>query len=141
MPGTLDDNELSDLLSSPEVAVLATVDSAGRPEGSPIWYEAAAGKIYVHVGASSKKARNIRKNPNVSLTIDTRVAPYRGVILRGTAREIPPDDAIRRRTAVRYLGEDTGAAYIAAIEDTLAESVRLEVTALSRYTRDYNKGF
>jgi PPOX class probable F420-dependent enzyme len=141
MPGTLTDEELAELLSAPEVAVLATVDSAGRPEGSPIWYEAAGGKVYIHVGTDSKKARNIRKNPNVSLTIDTRVAPYRGVILRGTARGIAPDDGIRRRTAVRYLGEDTGAAYLAATEDTLSDSVLLEITVTSRYTWDYSKGF
>lgn len=141
MPGTLNDTELRELLEAPEVAVLATVDAKGRPEGSPIWFEAGDDKIYVHVERDSKKARNIRRNPNVSLTIDTRVAPYRGAILRGTVREIAADDGIRRRTALRYLGEETGAAYLAATEDTAASSILLEMTVTSRYTWDYAKGF
>lgn len=141
MPGTLTKQELEELLAAPEVAVLATVDAEGRPEGSPIWFEAGSGRIYVHVGRDSKKARNVRRNPNVSLTIDTRQAPYRGAVLRGTMRELPADDGIRRRTAVRYLGVDTGRAYLAATEDTVADSVLLEMTVTSRYTWDYGKGF
>ncbi len=141
MPGTLTKKELAELLAAPEVGVLCTVDAAGKPEGSPIWFEADGDRIYVHVGRDSKKARNIRSNPNVSLTVDTRVAPYRGAILHGTVRELAADDGIRRRTAVHYLGEETGAAYLAATEDTAEDSVLLELKVTSRYTWDYGKGF
>ena len=89
MPETLTDAELTDLLAAPEIGVLCTVDGKGRPEGSPISFEQVSGKIFIHVARDSKKARNVRANPNVSLTIDTRQAPYRGAVLRGTVREIP----------------------------------------------------
>ncbi|MFN2427368.1 MAG: pyridoxamine 5'-phosphate oxidase family protein [Candidatus Binatia bacterium] len=144
MPGKLDDRELSQLLAGPEIGVLCTVDAEGRPEGSPIWFEAGAGgaaKIYVHVGRDSKKARNVRANPSVSLTVDTRIAPYRGAVLRGTAREIAFDDALHRRVAVRYLGADGGAAYLAMTAGAEAETVLLEISVTSRYTWDYAKGF
>lgn len=141
MSGKLTDAELKELLEAPEVAVLCTVDAESRPEGSPIWFEASAGRLYVHVDRASKKARNVRANPNVSLTVDTRTAPYRGAVLRGTARELPFDEGIRRRTAIRYLGPDTGQAYLEMTEAGVEETVLLEITVTSRHTWDYAKGF
>lgn len=141
MPGKLSETELAELLGAPEVGVLCTVDAGGAPEGSPIWFEAGNGKIHVHVARNSKKARNVRANPNVSLTVDTRVAPYRGAVLRGTVRELAFDDAIHRRVAIRYLGEQGGEAYLAMTAGAEAETVLLEVTVTSRYTWDYAKGF
>jgi PPOX class probable F420-dependent enzyme len=144
MPGILEERELLQLLAAPEIGVLCTVDAKGRPEGSPVWFEASAqgaDKIYVHVARDSKKARNVRANPNVSLTVDTRVAPYRGAVLRGTAEVITFDDALHRRVAVRYLGAEGGAAYLAMSAGAEAETVLLQVTVKSRYTWDYAKGF
>ena len=141
MPGKMSESELQQLLAAPEIGVLCTVDPDGKPEGSPIWFEAGEGKIYIHVDRRSKKARNVRGNPNVSLTLDTRTAPYRGAVLRGTVREIPFDDGIRRRTAIRYLGPETGQGYLAMTEDSVADSVLLEMTVASRHTWDYGKGF
>ena len=115
--------------------------AVSRPEGSPIWFEHSGDRIYVHVGSSSKKARNVRANPNVSLTVDTRVAPYRGVVLRGTVREIPFDDQLHRRVAVRYLGEQMGLAYVDMTKNAAAESVLLEMTVTGRFSWDYSKGF
>ena len=141
MPEHLTEAELAQLLAAPEIAVLCTVDAKGRPEGSPIWFEESGGRIYLHVARNSKKARNIRGNPNVSLTIDTRVAPYRGAILHGTARELPRNDEIVRRTAIRYLGPETGEAYLAMTSEESGQSVLLEIDVTSRFTWDYGKGF
>jgi PPOX class probable F420-dependent enzyme len=141
MPGKLTDRELDEMLAAPEIGVLCTVDAHGKPEGSPIWFEASGGKIHVHVGRNSKKARNVRANPNVSLTVDTRVAPYRGAVLRGTVRELAYDDAMSRRVAVRYLGPDMAEAYLASTAGAETETVLLEMTIESRHTWDYGKGF
>lgn len=141
MPETLTDAELTQLLATPEIGVLCTVDAKARPEGSPIWFEAAGGRIYVHVARNSRKARNVRGNPYVSLTIDTRNAPYRGAVLRGSVRELPFDDALHRRTAIRYLGPEMGEAYIAMTAQAAPETVLLEMTVTSRFTWDYGKGF
>lgn len=141
MPGKLTETELEQLLGEPQVGVFCTVDDKGRPEGSPIWFEAAPGKILVHVARGSKKARNVRANPNVSLTVDTREAPYRGAVLRGSAREIAFDDALHRRVAVRYLGPEGGEAYLAMTAGAESETVLLEMTIESRFTWDYAKGF
>ncbi len=141
MTPKLTTTELDQLLAAPEIGVLCTVDSAGRPEGSPIWFEAKDGKIYVHVDVSSKKARNIRANPHVSLTIDTRVPPYRGAVLHGVMRELPLDQAIARRTAIRYLGLEMGENYMTMTSGAAASTTLLEMTVTGRYTWDYAKGF
>lgn len=141
MAGTLTTAELEALLAAPEIGVLCTVDAGGRPEGSPIWFEAAGDRLYVHVDAASKKARNVRANPNVSLTVDTRTPPYRGAVLRGTAGILPFDDGIRRRTAIRYLGPQAGEAYLAMTEAGVEGTLLLEIRVTSRHTWDYAKGF
>jgi len=141
MTPKLTEAELKELLAAPEIGVLCTVDAAGHPEGSPIWFEAREDKIYVHVDASSKKARNIRSNPHVSLTIDTRVAPYKGAVLHGVVRELPPDQDILRRTAVHYLGQELAENYLAVTSAAGAASTLLEMTVTSRFTWDYSKGF
>jgi PPOX class probable F420-dependent enzyme len=142
MSGKLSEAELEELLSTPEIGVLCTVDPEGRPEGSPIWFEArGTGTVYVHVDRGSKKARNLRQNPNLSLTIDTRQAPYRGAVLHGTAKELPYDEAIRRRVALRYLGPETGEAWLAMTADTVDGTVLLEISVSKRFTWDYGKGY
>jgi len=140
MPGKLSAAELQELLASPEVGVLCTVDSEGRPEGSPIWFEHRNDRIYIHIDGSSKKARNVAANVHVSLTLDTRTPPYKGAVLRGTVRMLPPDDDIRRSTAHRYLGADMGDAYLEMTADGFEDTVLLEMTVTGRYTWDYAKG-
>jgi PPOX class probable F420-dependent enzyme len=138
----LTSDELRQLLESGEVAVLCTVDAEGRPEGTPIWFEADADAIYIHVAASSRKARNLRTNPNVSLTLDTRAAPYRGAVLRGTARIVEETDPQRRgRIARRYLGAEMAEMYLAATEAEAAASVLVRMDVTSRFSWDYGKGF
>jgi PPOX class probable F420-dependent enzyme len=98
------DSEIEQLLGAPHMGVLATVDAKGRPEGTPIWFDWDGEHVRILAHHASRKAKNIRQNPNVSLTVDTRQPPYRGVVLRGTALLSGPDPALRRRLAVRYLG-------------------------------------
>lgn len=134
-------SEIEALLGSPEVGVLATVDAKGRPEGTPIWFDWDGERVRILVHHASRKARNIRSNPNVSLTIDTRSAPYRGVVLRGTAELSGPDPALRRRLAARYLGEDVGRHYIETTASFDTDDVLVTIRVTSRASWDYSKGF
>jgi PPOX class probable F420-dependent enzyme len=140
MPRMTDD-EIEALLAEPQVGVLCTVDSEQRPEGSPIWFEHAQGKVAILVHRDSRKARSVRGNPNVSLTVDTRSAPYRGVILRGTATVSGPDPTLRRRLAHRYLGAQTGDRYLQSTAYLDQEDALITMSVTSRYSWDYSKGF
>ncbi|MFF7988306.1 pyridoxamine 5'-phosphate oxidase family protein [Kitasatospora xanthocidica] len=54
-----------------------------------------------------KKARNLARDPRISLTLYDRENPYRSVEIRGTAELLPdPVKALPRELSQRYLGED-----------------------------------
>jgi PPOX class probable F420-dependent enzyme len=133
--------QIDALLRAPEMGVLATVDAKGRPEGTPIWFEWDGERVRLLVHRTSRKARNIRNNPHVSLTVDTRTAPYRGVVLRGTAELSGPDPALRRRLATRYLGEEIGRGYIESTAALDGEDALVSIRVSSSYSWDYSKGF
>ena len=135
------DEEIDEMLAGVHVAVLCTADAAARPEGSPVWYDYVRGTIRVLVHRGSRKARNIRDNSRVSVTVDTRSAPYRGVILRGTATLSGPDPDLRRRLAHKYLARDTADRYLAASSHLDTEDALVTVALESRYSWDYSKGF
>ena len=135
------DSEIEELLRAPHMGVLATVDAKGRPEGTPIWFDWDGKHVRILVHHASRKARNIRKNANVSLTIDTRQSPYRGVVLRGTAALSGPDPGLRRRLAARYLDEQSAESYIKTTASFDADDVLITITVQSRYSWDYSKGF
>lgn len=101
------------LLSEPNILVLGTVDSRGRPHATPVWYLYDEGEIRISVGRGGQKHKNVEGNPNVSVVIDRRTLPYYAVMIQGTA-EIGPgfSNEDRWRLAVRYLGEDLGKRYV-----------------------------
>jgi PPOX class probable F420-dependent enzyme len=133
--------EIDALLETPEIGVLATADTKGRPEGSPVWFEYSRGVVRVLVHRNSRKARNISENANVALTVDTRRAPYRGVVLRGMAEVSGPEPELRRRLAHRYLGTEAGDRYLANTARYDEEDVLITIRVTSRYSWDYSKGY
>jgi nitroimidazol reductase NimA-like FMN-containing flavoprotein (pyridoxamine 5'-phosphate oxidase superfamily) len=135
------DEEIERLLAEPQVGVLCTVDADRRPEGSPVWFEHQRGTVKILVHRNSRKARSIAANSHVSLTVDTRVVPYRGVILRGDASLSGPSPALRRELAHRYLGAETGERYLATTAYLDQEDALITMRVTSRYSWDYSKGF
>ncbi|MGI8554415.1 MAG: PPOX class F420-dependent oxidoreductase [Dehalococcoidia bacterium] len=101
-------------LREANIAILSTLGPGGQPHAAPIWYLYEDGLILMLTGANSQKHRNIERNSKVALTIDRRSLPYYAVMIQGTA-ELggAPLEELRLRLAVRYLGEETGRAYIA----------------------------
>ncbi len=134
-------DEVDTMLRSAEMAVLCTVDAVGRPEGTPIWFDYDGEQIRILVHRSSKKARNLRANPNASLTLDTRTAPYRGVLLRGLATLSGPDPKLRRVLAARYLGEAVGQRYIDSTLNMDEEDLLITMRIESMHSWDYSTGF
>ncbi len=120
-------DERERLLNEANVAVLATVGPDGGAQAAPIWYLWEDGVFIMSSGRGSQKHRNVERNPNVTLVVDSRVVPYYAVMAQGTA-EIGPrlsDDA-RIRMAVRYLGEEMGRAYIASVSGEDSVTIRLK---------------
>ena len=81
--------------------VLSTIDKKGRPHSTGIVYAVGHPEkpfaLYIIVGANYVKAKNIRRDPNVSLVVTfphywIRFAPASYVMFRGTAEILPGDD-------------------------------------------------
>jgi PPOX class probable F420-dependent enzyme len=109
----LSNDELNELLSGTQIAVLGTVDSGGRPHQAPIWYLWRGGEALLLTGRSSKKWQNILRNSNASLCVDTKEPPYVAAVLQGEVAEAPEIEysPLLREMAVHYLGERAGNEY------------------------------
>ncbi len=101
--------ELDDFLSAPRVAVISTVDTAGRPRQAAIWYHWEDGAAYLFTARSSLKWRNLERDPHASLCIDDRTPPYSSVVLEGSVEESdrPMYDVVLSM-ALAYYGEQKG---------------------------------
>lgn len=101
------DEEIRDYLANPRLGRIAT--TAGRkPHVAVIWYDYDGETLSITTGKSSKKIRNIQKNRNISVIIDSTLGGYfsKGVILEGKAdlADDEPDKKITRSMYERYVG-------------------------------------
>lgn len=89
------DERILNLLSTQNVAVIATVAADGSPAATPVRYYSLGFEVLFTTRATSPKARNPRRDPRVSAGI---VAPLvgqassRGAQFFGTARTLARDD-------------------------------------------------
>lgn len=97
-----------DILEKPAFAHLATVDAAGVPQVTPVWFEYADGFIWVNSAKGRKKDRNIRANPKVALSIQDPDDPYRYVGIQGKVVEIIEEGAVDHihKLSRKYTGKD-----------------------------------
>lgn len=76
-------------LKSQKILRLATIDKRGMPHIVPVWYLYKDGIFYVGTNTSTKKAKNVKKNPKVSFCVDAGIrSPIFGAMGRGVARLI-----------------------------------------------------
>ena len=101
--------EMRDYMTETNIASLATLKPDGSPYLAPVWYEYAGEKLYFITGNSTVKARNILRDPRVSMAIATPGEPYKYVLIEGDA-EITRSDLEMTTTSlcVRYRGEERG---------------------------------
>ncbi|KGN32624.1 pyridoxamine 5'-phosphate oxidase [Knoellia sinensis KCTC 19936] len=89
------EERILNLLSSHNLAVIATVNLDGSPAATPVRYSSLGFEIFYTSWNASAKSRNLRRDPRVSAGI---VAPLvgqassRGLQIFGTARTLERDD-------------------------------------------------
>ena len=74
--------------------VLATSSAANRPHAVGILYAAVGFDLYLLIGDDTVKARNIRANPRVAISIPVRTFPFAppmAVQYQGSAELLPVD--------------------------------------------------
>ena len=94
------------------MAVIGTVDQAGRPRSAPIWFHWEDGAAYMFTSRRTLKWRNMQVLPHASLCVDKREPPYESVIMDGPVEEVdrPLYDLVLSM-ALRYYGEEKGRAF------------------------------
>jgi nitroimidazol reductase NimA-like FMN-containing flavoprotein (pyridoxamine 5'-phosphate oxidase superfamily) len=115
--------ERDDFLDTAGVLMrIATVDRAGDPHVTPIWFIHEEGRLWFTPRAESAWLGHIRTHPRIACTIDEETLPYRKVVVEGDAaimHEVGDDVVWRdryRRIAERYVPPRAAAAYL---RDTL----------------------
>jgi len=126
------DDDVRAFLDAAHPAVIGTLNPDGSPQLSMIWYERRADEVVVNTTASRRKARNLDRDPRVSLVVGDA---DRYVRLEGDARVIATGaDAVRdiRQLAVRYSGEEAAERQTREVWST-QERVTFAITIRSVY--------
>jgi PPOX class probable F420-dependent enzyme len=93
---------------------LATVRKDGRPLIVPVWYDLEGETVVFMTAQDSLKARNMRRDPRVSLCVDDEVTPFAYVELEGTVVMSDDADQVRywaTRLGGRYMGQELAEIY------------------------------
>jgi PPOX class probable F420-dependent enzyme len=101
----------ADLLTfeKPAFAQLATVNTDGSPQVTPVWVDYDGTHLIVNTAKGRKKANNLERNPRVALAISDPANPYRYLGIQGRVVEMTENggDAHIDKMAKKYMGKDT----------------------------------
>jgi PPOX class probable F420-dependent enzyme len=121
---------------------LATVKEDGSPHVVPIWFvlgdngnsKSKVGEIIFTTGDTSIKARNIKHDNRISISVDDQIPPFSFVIVHGTAKiQNPKGNELRRwatKIAARYMGKDNAKKYGKLNSSEGAVLVRIKPTKI-----------
>jgi PPOX class probable F420-dependent enzyme len=108
MRQTMLEPDIRRVLDTTAVAHLATVLPDGSPHSVPLWAGAEGERIAILTGPGTRKARNLRRDPRVALSLTPPDDPFTPVIVRGQVVEWLDGDAAREvmdRIAAKYTGQ------------------------------------
>ncbi|MEV4458707.1 PPOX class F420-dependent oxidoreductase [Microbispora sp. NPDC049633] len=95
------------VLDGTPLAHLASVLPDGAPHTVPVWIGTHGDHIVFLTGPGSRKARNLRRDPRVALSLTPPGDPFQPVVVRGRVVEWLEGDAawtIVDQLAVKYIG-------------------------------------
>ena len=97
-----------DLFEKKAFAHLATLNSDGTPQVTPVWVDFDGKHIVVNSARGRRKDKNMEQNRSVALSIQDPENPYRYLEVRGRVEEITEDGADQHidKMAKKYMGVD-----------------------------------
>jgi PPOX class probable F420-dependent enzyme len=110
--GKLDEERLAALLDEPVIARMGTVSTGGRPHVVPVWFLWEAGTLWISSFRSTRKVRDLERNPNLSVLVDTAESgvDYQAALFEGPAElVVEPAEFVQEmstRIYTRYLGPE-----------------------------------
>ena len=93
-----------ELLESPGVVVVSTVEPDGTPHSSATWYLLDDdGRMKLSLNGARRKLQNLKRNPKVSLLFVDPQNPHRTLELRGRASlAVDSDFSFRDKLGAKY---------------------------------------
>jgi hypothetical protein len=133
------DEELESFLEKAQFARLGTLNKNGTIHIAPIFFKYDNGQILMATQDPSRKVRNIKRNHQVSILIDTTDVPFRGALIYGTA-ELDYEDVISKRIAIfeKRLSREDAETYAGRLSGKW-KCVILRITPVSIVSFDYSK--
>lgn len=101
------DTDVRAVLDSTALAHLATVLPDGSPHAVPLWVGTHGDRIVFLTGPTSQKARNLRRDPRVALSLTLVENSFEPVVIRGRVVEwLHGDEAweIIDQISMKYIG-------------------------------------
>src|ERR671932_1553769 len=99
--------DVRQVLDGASIAHLATVLPNGAPHSVPLWVGTHGDRIAILTGPGSRKARNLRRDPRLAISLTPADNPFEPVIIRGRVVEWLEGDAaweIIDGIATKYTG-------------------------------------
>jgi PPOX class probable F420-dependent enzyme len=101
------DQVTRELVDGANFAAAATLNPDGGPQTSVVWIARDGDTVLFSTTAGRRKARNLARDPRVSLTVFDAGNPYRSVEIRGIAElDEDPSKTLPTTLSRKYLGED-----------------------------------
>jgi PPOX class probable F420-dependent enzyme len=93
---TLSDEEITEFVAQQRTATLASLGPDGQPHLVAMWYAVIDGQIWFETKAKSQKAVNLRRDPRVSVLIESGPTydTLKGVSFEGRAVVLDDADAL-----------------------------------------------
>lgn len=106
MPLPLPD-DIRSLLDEPNYVHLATLRADGSPRNWVTWAGVEGDHVLICTGESAWKARDMRRDPRVSLSVTDFTNPYRMAALQGRVVEVRADEDCRYMDpiSIKYTGQ------------------------------------
>jgi PPOX class probable F420-dependent enzyme len=140
MPKRLKREEWERFLRGRRVGVLATIGADGAPVLTPVWYLYREARLLVRTGKESVKARNIQRDPRVTVCVQDERPPYASVTVYGRAAVEPDRPGLIGEIARHYLGGIAGAGYVRGVAESVqqSEEITIAVTPERVLTQDFS---
>ena len=105
MPTALSDN-LKRLLDSPVFVTIATVQPDGSPQLSPVWVKRDGDDVLISTTVERRKAKNMERDPRVTVLVQPADSPYSYAEIRGTAQLVTENaQELIDELSVKYTGK------------------------------------
>ncbi len=83
------------LLDAPNYVHLATLRADGSPRNWVVWAGLEGDQILICTGEGTWKAKDMRRDPRVALSVNDIANPYRMAAVQGRVVEVRPDEDCR----------------------------------------------